>query len=203
VKRLGLVLSILLAGCFYPKVTPMERVANATEQVVVTGVFGGGTATAWWYEDGVAVTAGHVCAMENDALYEVGGRRAWVIASDFDRDVCVLGVEGEAPAVLRLATDPLTAGESVTYAGYPQGAWVVSEGRGSECEAQDDFGRPSACVTLPATWGSSGSAVVDASGRVVGLISQFYGYPGSPVVELATAEEVWDVLCPVVADECE
>lgn len=205
-KLWGMVLAVALSlglGCGARPHTPAEKAQAATWPVAVVSVFGGGKATAWYVDDHLAVTAGHVCMFGNDANYTVGDARAWPIAVDYDTDVCVLATESEAPAVLRLATRAPELGDDLVYVGYPQGARVMGHGTAAECKSQDDETVQSLCALIPGTWGSSGSAVLNDRGDVVGLVSQFYGYPGSPVIELATAEEIRAVLADALGSDSE
>ncbi len=107
--------------------------------------------------------------------------RAKVVALDRDRDLALLSVPGPAPAVLSLADTEVQLADVVWVLGSPFGELLAANQRNPEVTAtsgrvtsirHDAQGRPTYvqfdAVTNP---GNSGGPVLDAAGRVAGVVT--------------------------------
>jgi hypothetical protein len=99
------------------------------------------------------------------AFYTADGvRDAFVVHDDDLNDLCLLLVDGPAPAVLPLSPRPARDGDVVRYRGYPGG--VLGEYDGRVVEVGDDG---ELHVSVDGFYGASGSAIT-LDGRVVGVL---------------------------------
>jgi hypothetical protein len=172
---------------------PAPRAAIAHDpQVVLAGgsvvrVIGtacglGVEGSGWVPEPGLVVTNAHVVAGESDTTVQVRGQgpdlAARVVLFDPHNDVAILRVDGMNAPTRPLARDP-RSGTSAAILGYPEnGPYSVRAARiGSEEDvlSDDAYGRgpvkrrilPLRGVVKP---GNSGGPLVDAKGRVVGMV---------------------------------
>lgn len=163
-----------------------ERVAAAAAGAVVEVEAGGcgkvrqASATAVRRGDGVELlTNAHVVVGAGTATLRLpdGSTAAATVRG---------AVPGRDAAVLELADpgdldllDPLALGpepvegQAVTVAGHPDGAAALGSGRVVSVERRAAYGGSSdvLVVDVPVRGGSSGGAVLDAEGRVVGLVA--------------------------------
>jgi len=186
-RKLTVALGVLVASCVgcvppkgpvVPSFTSMATKARrATVFVTAELETEAWTGSGWYvYTDGVKsliVTAGHVC--EPGATYtieEAGGEvfvATGLVDSDVNNDVddtCVLVVEHEAPETLVLGNSKhLGYGDDLFYVGFPAGQIAVVDGHYA--------GRDETPHLLCSVWGyfgASGSAVLGADGKVVGML---------------------------------
>lgn len=129
-------------------------------------------------EDGIIATNYHVC---NDA---VGGRvklsngdiydDVSITDSDERKDILILKIKAIKLPVMRMAdSNALKVGSTVYAIGSPKGLeGTLSSGIISSLRSGDDFGMTGFRViqfTAPVSSGSSGGALIDDSGNLVGL----------------------------------
>ena len=127
------------------------------------------------------LTAGHVCVdyflpiPDMEYTYQIldfagNERMAELIAIDTESDLCLLRIYKETPAV-RISTSEISSGARVRYSGYPMGLYMpgnlhhfIGYYSGSDNGGFSMF-------SLAVTGGSSGSAIINDDGEIVGLIS--------------------------------
>jgi len=88
-------------------------------------------------------------------------------------DLAIVRTTDELPAVPELAVDDPRPGDDVTVVGYPQGGRLtVTSGRvlGATTDPLNENLGEVLVTDAPVEPGSSGSAVLDADGRVVGVV---------------------------------
>jgi len=146
--------------------------------------------------DGTIVTNAHVVgAAEEVAIDTADGRRfgGRVLEVDADLDLALVRASPEAPPwhAATLETRPPRVGSEVFLIGHPFGLdWTVTRGvvsalrrRGGSTVIQTD------AAVSP---GTSGGAMLDESGRLVGIVTSKYIAPGAE--SLAFARTAADVL---------
>lgn len=174
----------------------------------------GGTGWAIATRDGVTmvVTAGHVCLKEGDlipnrtditvraSVYSVTTRAgddflATVvydndIVDDRADDTCVMEVVGWTPDVVmelsRKPTSEIEFGERIWYVGYPAGTLAIFEGRLTAYVDEGGY----VIGSMDAFFGASGSAILDRSGRVIGMLSAIGQFRS--IVYLVPVEYLWE-----------
>jgi S1-C subfamily serine protease len=113
-------------------------------------------------------------------------------------DLAVVRTEEQLPATVPLAAADPVGGEAVTVVGYPRGE-ALAKASGAVTGPADDPLRAAAAPVLrleaPVAPGSSGSAVVDAGGAVVGVV-----YAGATTGEDAYAVPVSTLRAALAAD---
>lgn len=187
-------LALLLSGCLYGNGTIQQAappVAEAATYYVLTPDLG--QCTAWGVAEGHAMTAGHCC--HEDGTYTlISDRNRHVEATvvrynDVDHedrvplDACLLQTESPI-RYLDLATKMPEVGDYVQYVGYPKGKWIHSEGfYKGDIDGPYQFWNDHH-FTAPCDKGASGSAVLNSSGQVWGILVRlaFLGeevYPGT------------------------
>ena len=96
---------------------------------------------------------------------------AEIVASDLERDVCILSVSGlwGIPASIRTAGE-LEIGEAVYAVGTPKGFdFSISNGIVSQLRDGEDGKAPLIQTSAAISPGSSGGGLFDSQGRLVGL----------------------------------
>lgn len=91
-----------------------------------------------------------------------------------DRDAALLDLDGSAGTMTALEVgSPPLVGDELAVAGFPDGAPRVEVGRLTGVERRAAYGGSSdvLLIDVEVTGGSSGGAVLDASGAVVGLVA--------------------------------
>ena len=131
--------------------------------------FGRGHCTAWKIDEGLIATAGHCCDTKYTYTVEAGyapdHAQSLTIAVDDDvHDVCILRGELDGD-VIALGLEP-EVGAPIWTGGYPAGWFLLSAGTWS---GRDWYGH--AICSSVVTQGSSGSPILDARGRAVGIVS--------------------------------
>ncbi|MBO6040737.1 MAG: trypsin-like peptidase domain-containing protein [Oscillospiraceae bacterium] len=124
--------------------------------------------------DGIAVTNHHVlqnamaakATLANGKTYDIAG----VLYFDRDRDYAVIKVNGTGFAALKAGDSAAVSGGEVCYAiGSPQGLQnTISNGIISN-PSRTDFGGELIQTTAPISSGSSGGALVNEYGEVIGV----------------------------------
>lgn len=98
-----------------------------------------------------------------------GVRRATLQAWDLDRDLCYLHAPGVAGAAPQRHAE-LATGQRIFAAGFPAGgALTISEGR--IIALHNYYGAEVIQVSAPFDHGSSGGALLDEYGRLVGIVT--------------------------------
>ncbi len=123
--------------------------------------------------DGVAVTNCHVlrnalsatAVLENGKEYDISG----VLYFDREMDYAIIKVDGSGFEVLELGDSSAVSGGDTVYAiGSPQGLQnTISDGIVSN-PPREDFGGLIQ-ITAPISHGSSGGALIDTGGKVIGV----------------------------------
>jgi S1-C subfamily serine protease len=164
---------------------PFEDVAAATTLSVAkvggTGCAGGDPiGSAFVAGDHLVLTAAHVVAGARTVDLRFPGREpvaAGVVVVDAGDDTAVLRVDGDLPPALSLATTPVVAGEPVVVVGYPLAEHEVRTtlsrvtALDEEVVLKGHLLRDVLAVDAQVPIGSSGGPVVDAAGRVHGMVS--------------------------------
>ncbi len=136
-------------------------------------------------EDGAIVTNYHVVGIAKAIKVRMGNRVLdvqGVVYGDKDNDLVVLKTKGKGmPAVRFGDSDKLREGEKVYIVGVTEGVGVrVHEGvfKGTKTVIN---GRKALEITAPVSYGSSGSAVFNSNGEVIGIVTLFINR-GTPLV---------------------
>ena len=127
---------------------------------------------------GLAVTNYHVISGGSSAtvLLTDGTVHKVLGIYDYDEynDIALLQVEGSGFPVLELSTEPVLAGQTVYAIGSPQGFDnTISQGIISN-PARQVYGIDYIQFTAPISSGSSGGAVINDRGKVIGISSAVY-----------------------------
>ena len=148
-----------------------EAVLAAVWQV---GGVGDGTGTAFYIGDGEWLTAAHVVGEAQDAVLYSGSRSlpVSVVGTDAAGDVALLVGSGVGTPPLVLTEDPAQAGDVAYVVGFPlYDELTASVSRGVVSRLEQDRFLGTVVVTDAATNpGNSGGPLVDACGRVVGMV---------------------------------
>jgi len=180
---------------------PFDRVVVATTPSVakVGGVSCSGgelIGSAFVAGDHLLLTAAHVVTGARTVELRFPGRAplaADLVVVDADDDTAVLQVLGDLPPALALARDPITAGDPVVVVGYPL-AEQQARTTLARVTALDETAtleghalRDMLAIDAQVLTGSSGGPVVDAAGRVRGMVSaQISGRGGRDSSQLVT-----------------
>lgn len=184
---------LALAGC-YSKNPNLESNAMITKREIILmctekedcKIMGGrtnGTASRiFWKEEYYWLTAGHVCTskFENSIVLEskiealVAGsgsiESTEIIKVDHEKDLCLL--KAKPNKTKDIGKHSPSPGDSVSAVAYPAGIFdaqilPIYDGRWSGRLAENN----KCLVTIPVSSGSSGAAVLNEKGEVVGVIS--------------------------------
>jgi len=132
-----------------------------------------GSCTVWKTTDGLAVTAGHCCEMNEiysaSGPHAVAGATFTVLVDDDIHDVCVLRGELRGNAIKIALYDP-KIGERIWTAGYPRGKFLISDGYWAGRD-EDNEGICSSVVGF----GASGSPIMNTRGESVGVLIKRFG----------------------------
>jgi hypothetical protein len=86
------------------------------------------------------------------------------------RDIAIINVSGEIPAIERRSANSLSVGETVFAVGAPQGLELsITNGIVSQLRVTETGQAPMIQNTAPISPGSSGGGLFDAQGRLIGL----------------------------------
>lgn len=137
------------------------------------GFNSGGTGTGFYIAPRLLLTAAHVVA-DCDAPALADGTPLEWLASDEALDVAVLRAPRRAPRWLSLADDPLRLGQRVYAIGFPYysiagTSLTLTGGNVSALAGIDDDARFFS-FSAPVQPGNSGGPLLDARGRVLGLV---------------------------------
>lgn len=178
------IMVVALVSCadcheYRPPTNPAISMGPATARLYWDGSF---ACTAWKLSEHMLMTAGHcapeprVTVDEHDEMtvtpivITVEGIEGpvHVAAVDHILDLAILdaGIAGQQADFAD--DDSLAVGDPVYYHGYPTGVELTVSGyySGRQMFGDDAYG----VISAPAAGGASGSAVVDGSGRVVGVL---------------------------------
>lgn len=133
------------------------------------------------YADGRVMTNAHVLAGVDAPEVEVDGRRlpARVVLFDPQRDVAVLAVDALSLPPLLVSPSAAAAGDSALVLGYPEDGpfrpdpariMRLREARGEDIYLQSTVLREIYSFTGLVRRGNSGGPLVDAQGRVLGVV---------------------------------
>ncbi|MFP4312102.1 MAG: S1C family serine protease [Nitriliruptoraceae bacterium] len=155
-----------------------RRVLEMTVRVRSLGCEQFGLGSGFVLPDGVVVTNRHVIEQPRDVTISTWDGRslpAEVAGLARDTDLALLQLEDPAglPVAAELRTDPVRRGERVLAVGYPGGGpATVSPGRVVGTSDGTVLGEPAEVIRVEVaiTQGSSGGPLVDAQGRVVGVM---------------------------------
>jgi len=134
--------------------------------------------------DGAIVTNYHVVGIAKAIKVRMGNKVLdvqGVIYGDKDNDLVVLKTKGKGmPAVRFGDSDKIREGEKVYIVGGTEGRVKVHEGvfKGTKAVIH---GRKALEISVPVTHGSSGSAVFNSAGEVIGIVTLFINR-GTPLV---------------------
>ncbi len=131
------------------------------------------TGTGFYVGARIVLTADHVVA-GCPRVSLADGTELTVVASDSDLDIAALMAPDRAPRWLRLAAGGLRLGQRVHAAGFPYYSIAgtslnLTSGNVSALAGVDDDGRFFS-FTAPVQPGNSGGPLIDARGRVLGLV---------------------------------
>jgi hypothetical protein len=160
--------------------TITREVMNAVVLVVASDSAGNNISQGSGFivgSDGKVVTNYHVIEnassaiikLSNGAFYVIQG----VIAADKEKDIVVLKAEGKDFAIVSLGdSDKIEVGEEVVAIGSPLSLEAtVSNGIVSGIRRLEDGGLNFIQTTAPISPGSSGGALLDMQGEVIGITS--------------------------------
>jgi len=123
-----------------------------------------------------AITNCHVVNKMGVILARVNGKpqEFQISSSDVGRDICIIAISEKSESLHPISEtrsyDDLKVGEKVYAIGSPQGLEnTLSEGIISGL--RDDNGKKLIQVTAPFTHGSSGGALIDENGKLIGITS--------------------------------
>ncbi|HEY4583981.1 MAG TPA: Do family serine endopeptidase, partial [Lysobacter sp.] len=137
-------------------------------------------------DDGYVLTNHHVVDGATAITVRLSDRRefkARLVGSDEQSDIAVLKVEGRGLPALRMATDPVKAGQWVVAIGSPFGldhsvtAGIVSAVGRSNPYAQQRY-VPFIQTDVAINRGNSGGPLLNTRGEVVGINSQIFSNSG-------------------------
>jgi putative serine protease PepD len=158
---------------------PVAAVAKALMPSVVQLETGGGLGSGVVYDEGgLILTAAHVVEGSTDVVVRLSdGRRVdgEVLGTDPATDIAVIDAEADDLEAATLAIDvPLEVGQTAIAIGSPFGldssvtAGIVSA-VGRTLETQDGGAVSTVQTDAPINPGNSGGALVDRTGRVIGI----------------------------------
>ena len=158
-----------------------DFIENENEPVLFSQSSGTGTSIYSNKNYSDILTAGHVCVdyvfnLPNaDYHYQLldflGNEHvADLIAVDYDSDLCILRIYSSTKPI-SIAEDKLVSGAYVQYSGYPMGLYMPGSMHHfiGFYSGTDNIGF--SMFSLAVTGGSSGSAVLNSDGEIVGVIS--------------------------------
>lgn len=184
---------LTLMAC-YSKNSALESNAMLTKSEVILicseeegcEIMGGRTSSTasriFWNEKYYWLTAGHFCAARFEDSIVLESKIKVLVASsesledtniikiDYEKDLCLL--EAKPDKVKSIAKKSPDPGDTVSAIAYPGGVFgpqllPVYDGRWSGELAEGDR----CLVTIPVAGGSSGAAVVNSRGEIVGVVS--------------------------------
>ena len=208
-QRFGVlgVVAVLLAGCgggasatpasVLPSAFDLSKVEASVAYIQTQGTFvtADGTKEQIYSGSGFVVDPSGLIVTNN---HVVTGGAFWKVSVGSDKtlltaqvvgvsecsDLAVLKVSGKYPALVMASANP-TVGETIYVAGHPNGdPYTLTNGIVAKPAAPSDTSWASVeneiQITAQTYPGNSGSPVIDAAGRVVG-VQYAGGIPGSPI----------------------
>ncbi len=175
------------------KNAPTVGLPSVAKMVLVLDGEDAGHCTAWKAANDRVFTAGHCC--EDGYTYRfsdgmgVPGSDLKVLVDDDEHDVCVLEGKMRGAAIPIAMSDPF-AGDYVWTAGYPVRYLVISGGFWSERVKVeiDDHEMILGVSSTVVRGGSSGSPMLNADGRAVGILVAGYTNGGDNIAFSTTIE---------------
>jgi S1-C subfamily serine protease len=175
----GLVITLALGGCG-GGAAPTAPVPPALLAVTVTDPSGARSiATAFAAGDGRAVTVAHAIAGSHAVLVAAPGgpaRRARVVATNRRLDLAVLAVPGLKAPVMSVASPRANqAARVIVVRGSRSRSLQATVRRLITARVRDDPGavarvRPALELDAAVSQGDSGAPVLDAKGRIIGMV---------------------------------
>jgi S1-C subfamily serine protease len=161
--------------------TAYERAALRIRNIGCGGVSSG---SGFAIKDRVLVTNRHVvqgASVLQVETYDGRSRDVQTAGAVAFADLAVVFLQGDLPATLPLADRNPAVGDRITVVGYPLGGQLTTSeghvlGYGADPIGASD--EPMIRNDAPIAPGSSGSPLVDAAGKVVGVA--YAGSPGGP-----------------------
>jgi S1-C subfamily serine protease len=158
-----------------------DTISTNEESMVVAQSSGTGTTIYSNKNYSDVLTAGHVCidyflnfpgiAYDYKLIDFYGNeKQADLIAIDTDSDLCLLRVYTKSVAV-RISTSLMISGMSVRYSGYPMGLYMPGNLHHFSGHYSGTDNAGFSMYSLAVTGGSSGSAILNRDGEIVGMIS--------------------------------
>lgn len=179
----------------------LRTAVRASVRVRTVGCTSVRTGSGFAVDAHTLVTNAHVVAGAEELQVDTWDGRQLAVTGSVTAtvaDLAVVRTEQELPAEVPLAAADPTGGEAVTVVGYPRGE-ALAKASGAVTGPADDPLHTAAAQVLrleaPVAPGSSGSAVVDGSGAVVGVV-----YAGATTGEDAYAVPVSTLRAALAAD---
>lgn len=170
---------LLLSNCAHqaPATIPVDVVSLIRASIVritVQTAMGEGACTGWAISARMYVTADHCTPGKAEWDYRIDGHKAFVLKADGVTDLALVMTDIDKP-LLSLREAPLTVGEGVRAFGYAYGFLepIVLSLQTQILDYTLEKGiYPGTIFTPGVIGGMSGGPIVDAQGRIVGIVQR-------------------------------